>query len=178
MRFGFVVANACVLAGIAWMTAFGPGLRAGEVLPARVAHGDVAVLEARAAHAPSARNVTALAAAYLDRDQPGLAAAALANAPREVRLQPEVVHMEARALLRRGQVREALAVAETVEARCNAEPTGDTACPAWLSAKSSRQVAFLREVVAAGIEDLRADPAGTEAAYTRSTGQVRVVAMR
>lgn len=176
MRFGLVVANACVLAGIVWMSAFGPGLRAAQVMPSRVDVGDLPTLEARAAHSPTALNISALAAAYLDRDQPGLAAAVIEKAPREVREQAEVTHLEARTLLRRGRVREALAVAEKAEARC-AAPT-DGACPAWLTAKASRQVAFLREVVAAGVDDPAADPAAVRAAFERSARQVPAVAMR
>ncbi|WP_050435656.1 hypothetical protein [Chondromyces crocatus] len=180
MRFGFVIANACVLAGITWMTAFGPGLRAAEVLPSRGGVGDIPALEARTAHTPSAQNITALAAAYLERDQPGLASAVIQKAPRDARVRPEVSHQEARALLRRGQLREALAVAEKLHTRCalgDADADG-AACPAWLAAKTYRQVAFLREALAAGIEDPRHDPVGIEAAYERSAGQVPLVAMR
>jgi hypothetical protein len=179
MRFGFVVANACVLAGISWMVAFGPNLRAAELLPDHPGLGDVPALESRAALTPTASNVTALAAAYLDRDQPGLASAVIDKAPREVRERPEVAHVEARALYRRGRVREALAAAETAEAACAREaPGADGACPAWLAAKTARQIAFLRQVVAAGIEDPLADPTGTRNAYERSTREVRIVAMR
>ncbi len=51
-------------------------------------------------------------------------------------------------------------------------------CPAWLIAATSRQVAFLDEVVAAGIEDPLTDPRATRAAYDRSVHEVRLVAMR
>jgi hypothetical protein len=179
MRFGLVVANSCVLAGISWMVAFGPNLRAAELLPERPGLGDVPALESRAARTPTASNITALAAAYLDRDQPGLASAVIEKAPREVREQPVVAHIEARALFRRGRVREALAAAETAEAACAREaPGSDGACPTWLLAKTTRQIAFLRQVVEAGIEDPLADPAGTRDAYERSTREVRIVAMR
>lgn len=178
MRLGLVIANGCVLAGIAWMAAFGPNLRATELLP-KPRLGDVPELEARAAHAPTARNVAALASAYLEREQPGLAAAVIEKAPREVRAQPEVAHQEARALLRRGQVRDALAAAERAQAACAAaDADGGEACPGWLAARTTRQAVFLREVVAAGIEDLAADPAGARRAYERSASQLRVVALR
>jgi hypothetical protein len=145
MRFGLVVANSCVLAGITWMVAFGPNLRAAELLPERSGLGDVPMLESRAARTPTASNVTALAGAYLDRDQPGLASAVIEKAPREVREQPAVAHVEARALFRRGRVREALAAAEVAEAGCARElPGADGACPAWLMAKTARQIAFRR----------------------------------
>jgi hypothetical protein len=45
-------------------------------------------------------------------------------------------------------------------------------------ATTTRQVAFLEQVVAAGIEDPQANPSATRAAYERSTHEVRLVAMR
>ena len=45
-------------------------------------------------------------------------------------------------------------------------------------AKTTRQVAFLEQVVAAGIDDPQADPLATHAAYERSAHEVRLVAMR
>jgi len=185
MRFALVIANGCVLAGIAWMAAFGPNLRAAELLP-RPGRTNVAALaaldalEARAAHTPTASNVSALASAYLEREQPGLASAVIEKAPREVRAEPDVAHQEARALLRRGRVRDALAVAEKAQAACTAQASDADAqaCPGWLAARTARQTVFLREVVAAGIEDLSADPTGARQAYERSARELRIVAVR
>ena len=175
MRLGLLVANGGVLAGISWLIAFGPNLRAAELLPARSAPelGDIPALEARAGQSVTASNVAALAAAYLDRNQPGLASAVIEKAAREVQARPEVAQLKARALFRRGHAREALAVAEEARAAC-----AQTECPAWITAKSARQVAFLEQVVAAGIDDPRTDPTATRAAYERSTREVRLVAMR
>lgn len=174
MRSGLLVANGLVLAGIAWMVSFAPNLRASELVPPRDATelGDLPALESQAASAPTLASVAALASAYLDRDQPGLASAVIEKAPRQVRERPEVAQLEARALYHRGRVREALATAE------HAKDTCADGCPAWVAARAARQVAFLEQVVAAGIDDPRIDPHATRAAYERSTRQVRLIAMR
>jgi hypothetical protein len=44
--------------------------------------------------------------------------------------------------------------------------------------KTMRQIAFLEEVVGAGIDDPYADPEATMAAYERSTRAVGLIAMR
>ncbi len=173
MRVRFLVANGVVLAGIAWMTSFGGmEVRAAQVLPQ--GGSELAPLESDAALSPSARSVAALAGAYLDREQPGLATAVIERAPREMRERPEVAQLYARALFHRGRVREALAVARDASDAC----PDTAACPAWLVARTTRQVAFLEQVVAAGIDDPRENPSGTRAAYERSVHEVRLVAMR
>ena len=179
MRVGLLVANGLVLGGIAWMAAFGGmEVQAKEVLP----HGsDASVsavaeldrLEARAGLAPDAATVAALAGAYLDRDQPGLATAVIEKAPLSVRERPEVAQAYARALFHRGRAPEALAVARDASDAC-----AESSCPAWLVATTTRQVAFFEQVVAAGIADPQAQPAATRAAYERSVHEVRLVAMR
>ncbi|WP_437675215.1 hypothetical protein [Sorangium sp. So ce131] len=167
-----------LLAGVAWTVGFGPNLRASQLVPARepAALGQLdqlSELEARYAADPTPANVTALAAAYLERDQPGLAASALDAAPREVRTRPEAAHLAARAHFRRGRAADALAAAEQVSAACAVD-----ACPAWLAAKAARHRAFLEQLVAAGVEDPQADPIAVRAAYERSASEVRLVAMR
>lgn len=179
MRVRFLVANGLVLGGIAWMASFG-GLevRATQVLPqgsnsvAAVAALDQ--LETKAAMSPTAASIAALAGAYLDREQPGLATAVIEKAPRDVRNSPEVASQEARALFHRGRAREALAVARRASDTCDET----NACAAWVTAKTTRQVAFLEQMVAAGIDDPQQNPAATRAAYERSVHEVRVVAMR
>lgn len=175
MRLGLLVANGFVLAGISWMVAFGPNLRASQLVPNRATPqlGELGALETSASLSPTPHNITALASAYLDRDQPGLASAVIEKAPKEIRERPEVAHLEARALLRRGRAREALAVAEEAREAC-----ARTECSAWILAKTARQAAFLEQVVAAGIDDPRTNPAATRAAYERSTHEVHLVAMR
>jgi hypothetical protein len=173
MRVRFLVANGLVLGGIAWMTSLGGmEVRAAQVLPKGAP--ELASLEAEAALSPSARSVSALAGAYLDHEQPGLATAVIERAPREMRERPEVAHLYARALFHRGRAREALAVARDASDACS----DATPCPAWLVARTTRQVAFLEQVVAAGIDDPQENPSGTRAAYERSAHEVRLIAMR
>lgn len=175
MRWGLLAAKGLLLAGIAWMAASDPGVGAAQLLPPRAAEelDALAALEARYAAAPTAENVVALASALLDHEQPGLASAAIDAAPRHVRELPEVVHLEARALFRRGRAADALVAAERVSAAC-----AHGGCAPWLEAKAARQVAFLEQVVAAGVDDPREDPAAVRAAYERSTRAVRLVAVR
>ncbi len=204
MRRGRLVVNGLVIAAAAWMFVHGTKTGASGLLPAkaRTASHDgaasgpkpqrdgrapiatdtsLASLEERAALSPDADSVAKLASAYLDRDQPGLASAVLQKAPPAVQAAPEIAHLQARALLHRGKVPEALAMARQVEAACDAsmesgEPT--RACPAWLLARSARQLAFLEEMSSAGIEDPGMNPEGARAAYDRSAREVRFVAMR
>jgi len=178
MSVRFWLANGLVLGGMTWMLTFaGMEVRASQVLPPKTVAGATSLdqLETRAALTPaSVSTVAALAGAYLDRDQPGLATAVIEKSPRQVRERPEVAHLYARALFHRGRAREALAVARDAGEAC-----GDTAsCPTWLLAKTARQVAFFEQVVAAGIDDPQDDPTATRAAYERSTHEVRLVAMR
>jgi hypothetical protein len=173
----FLLANGLVLGVMAWMMTFaGMEVRAARVLPPHAVAGGVTLdqLETRAALTPtSSPTVAALAGAYLDHNQPGLATAVIEKAPLQVRERPEVAHLYARALFHRGRAREALAVARDASDACDA-----SSCPAWLVAKTARQLAFFEQVVAAGIDDPQDNPTATRAAYERSTHEVRLVAMR
>jgi hypothetical protein len=165
------------------MVAMSIGERATKILPPlrvtpETTVADIASLETNASFSPTRENVAALAVAYLERDQPGLASAVIEKAPAEVRRRPEIAHLHARALFLRGRPREALATAKESQDVCVSQQGGEARCPSWLVAKTARQVAFFTEVVAAGIEDPLANPAGTRAAYERSAREVRLVAMR
>jgi len=180
MRFGMLVANGLVLGAIGWMASLGgTEQRAAELFPrgaqvGNAAPADFQGLEARAALLPSAGSVGALAGAYLDRGQPGLATAVIEKLPREMQARPEIAQLHARALFHRGHVRDALAVARDARESC----ADNAACAPWLVAKTTRQVAFFEQVVAAGIEDPSSNPDATLAAYDRSSHEVRLVAMR
>lgn len=174
----FLVANGLVLGGIVWMAGLaGMEVRTRRVLPnqgATVASvAELDQLEARVAQSPDASSVAELAGAYLDRGQPGLATAVIEKAPAGVRAVPAVGQLQARALFHRGRAREALAAAREVSEACAV-----SSCPAWLEARTARQVAFLEQVVAAGIDDPLENPAATQAAFERSSHAVRMVAMR
>lgn len=179
MRLALLISNGLILGAVAWMATLGgaeqkpAGLMSQASLPG-VTPADIPQLESEAAVAPSARAVAALAGAYLDRSQPGLATAVIERAPRDVRDRPEVAQLYARALFHRGHAREALAVAQMANDAC----LDSARCAPWLVAKTVSQVAFFEQVVAAGIDDPQADPSATVAAYERSTREVRIVAMR
>lgn len=188
MRWGKLLLNGLVFSAAAWMFAHGTENGASGLLPAH-ARGPIstdpglAALEERAALAPTADSVGKLASAYLERNQPGLASAVLEKAAPAVRATPEISHLHARALLHRGKVPEALAVARDAASACEAsiDAKGNAACPAWLAARTARQLAFLEEMTAAGIDDPGSNPEGTRAAYDRSTrhvGEVHIVALR
>jgi len=187
MRLGKLLLNGLVIGGAAWMFVHGTETGASGLLPAH-ARGPISTdpglgaLEDRAALAPGADTVGKLAAAYLERDQPGLASAVIEKAAPAVRATPEIAHLHARALLHRGKVPEALAMARQAESSCEATVDADAhgrgACPAWLIARTARQLAFLEEMTAAGIDDPSSNPDGTRAAFDRSARKVRLVAMR
>jgi len=181
MRLRLVAMNAVVLAGVAWAFGFSSEIRPKNLLPTHAAPAgavavDIAGLESSASLAPSVTSVAELASAYLDRGQPGLASAVIERSPREIREDVHVAELHARALFHRGQPRQALAAVRDALDACRAQ---QGRCRPWQQAKAARQVAFLREVVAAGIEDPQADPAAVHAAYERSTrGEDGLVAMR
>jgi hypothetical protein len=174
----FFLANSLVLVGIVWLLALGTQENATTVLPPTATAGstpDIAALEQRAALAPSGASVVDLASAYLDRGQPGLAFAVLDRAPEAVRAEPDAGHLAARALVALGHSEQALDEARRASAAC-----GDPArpCPPWLAAKAARHLAFLEELVAAGVEDPARAPEATRAAFERSNRAVRLVALR
>lgn len=179
MRLRLLAANGLVLGAIAWMATIG-GLetRAAQLIPRKAAANappaDMQQLESRAAVTADARATADLASAYLDREQPGLATAVIEKASSQVRARPEVAQLYARALFHRGRARAALAVARDASETC----ADSSSCAPWVAAKTARQVAFLEQVVAAGIDDPAADPDGTRAAFERSNHEVRLVAMR
>src|SRR4051812_16063987 len=114
MRVRVLVINGLVLAAIGCMAAVtGSELRPARLLPAHSTEeiaDNIADLESRAALAPTASSVAALARAYLDREQSGLASAAIESAAPQIRTAPEVAQLHSRALFHRGLSREALVV--------------------------------------------------------------------
>ena len=175
MRLGLLAANGLVLAGIAL-----DGRARSE--PARLAAA-AAALGASARRSRRARGPRGHRAdrCHVDRARRRLPRPRAAGprvgrhrerAPR-MRERPEVAHLHARALFHRGFAREALAAAAHASHAC-----AERQLRAVALAKTARQVAFLEQVVAAGIDDPLANPAATRAAYERSTHEVRLVAMR
>lgn len=180
MRSALLVANAFVLTAIAWLALVGPSTPSKSLLPAtskaQSASGvDLAALEARAALSPTVESVTGLASAYVDHGQPGLACAVIERSDRAIRTDLAVADVHARALFHRGRPRQALAVVQDALTACEND---EAVCRPWQQSKARGQIAFLHEVVVAGIEDPMADPSALRAAYERSTKMVGLVAMR
>lgn len=155
MRTG-LLANAAVLAAVAWLSTISVGNHQAKSLlaapkaetPANAPELDT--LESAAAHTPSVETIAALATAYIGRNQPGLASAAIERASQEIQGNPRIADLQARALLHRGQARKALATIERASQTCENNPT---TCHPWQHAKLQNQSAFLQELVKAGIED-------------------------
>lgn len=137
----------------------------------------LADLERAVAVRPDAKNVAALASAYLDRNQPGLAQAVLESSPLSVRESPAIQHLEARARLRRGRARSALAFARIANATCESTEAPER-CPVHLAVRAARHLGFLEELVSAGIEDPEADPVAARAAFDRSDRNAGWIALR
>jgi hypothetical protein len=123
----------------------------------------------------------ALAQAYLDAQQPGLALALLEAAPESLRngaSDARTRHVYARALLDQGRNDEALAVEEGVVASCAPVAEGAAAsrgCDALLLAAAVRREGILKELVALGVEDTRAHPEISLVAYQNATREARVM---
>jgi hypothetical protein len=169
------VANGLALGAMTWVLSAGTQTKATELVPGfeHAELGDLAELEELASHSdPDA--VRELAAAYLDRRQPGLSAAVVAQASEEVKQRPEILLLRARAEFQLGRPEVSLAVLDRAAGQCAASAT----CPAWVDVQIARHHAFVSEVVSAGIEDPAREPVATLAAYHRSTRQVGLVAMR
>jgi hypothetical protein len=169
------LANGVLLAGVATV-ALASGRTHVRPLVGDAFAQEVADLETAAALDPSASAARALASAYLDRNEPGLASAVLDRVPAVERHDPRVAYVEARALYARGRSSEALAILRGVERSCEAR-AGEEACPAWLVAKVTRQATFLDALGQAGVEDPAREPEAALAALERSRRQGRVVAI-
>jgi len=166
------LANGLVMVGVSSL-----GLVAGQTqvqpLVGQAFAADVQTLENEAAKNPSAESVRMLATAYLDRNEPGLASAALERAPLGERNEPALGYVVARTLYAQGHVSEALVALRDVERACSAKD----ACPTWLVAKTARQASFLRALHDAGIQDPAASPEAAQAALDRNRRADRVVAI-
>jgi hypothetical protein len=120
----------------------------------------------------------ALAQAYLDAQQPGLALSILEGPGALARdADARTGHLYARALLDQGRNGEALEAESSVVASC--EPVAEGApgprgCDALLLAAAVRRASILRELVALGVEDTRAYPEMSYVAYQNATREARV----
>ena len=135
-------------------------------------------LETAVVTAPgSVESRRALAQAYLDARQPGLAVAALEAGPPTLREDVRVRHILARALVDEGRSEEALHLEESVAASCGPLARGEQApegCDPVVLASALRRAGILRELVALGVEDAPAHPEAMLFAYENATREARV----
>jgi hypothetical protein len=135
--------------------------------------------EARAAARPGDPEADrALAQAYIDVEQPGLAVALLRDrAAAETDAHGVTTrHLYARALLDEGRGEDALRVEEAVVRACSPLAEGrepPAGCDATLLASAMRRVDILRELAAMGVSDVRAHPEASLVAYQKATREVR-----
>jgi hypothetical protein len=135
-----------------------------------------------AAHPDDPEAARELAQAYLDASQPGLALGVLEALPAALRSDPRTEHLYARALLDQGRNDAALAVEANVVASCmpvaDRPPTAmsEPGCDALLLASAVRRASILKELVALGVEDTRAQPEESFVAYQNATREARVTA--
>jgi len=137
----------------------------------------VRVLEENAATHPGDVEATrALAQAYVDVDQPGLAAALVSGAEQAVRRDPRVRHVYARALMDQGHSAEALATEAGVLAACRPLVEGASVggCDPVLLASALRRTDILRALVSLGVQDAQANPEAMLIAYQNATREARV----
>ncbi len=138
----------------------------------------IGALEARVAARPNdAQETRTLAQQYLDARQPGLAIVLIEGAPAAVRNDVRVRHAFARALIDAGHNGEALDVEDLVVGTCRPlddETASHVGCDAVLLASAMRRVDILRELLALGVEDARAQPEASIVAYQNATRGARV----
>lgn len=139
----------------------------------------VALLEEQLAATPAnAAKVRELVQAYVDARQPGMALATIERAPREIREEPSIEHLYARALLDQGRSADALAAEKRVLNRCADPATEVPACSTYLIASATRRAEILEQLVALGVEDANAHPEASNLAYHNATRSVSFSAAR
>lgn len=131
-----------------------------------------------ARHPDDPRAILALAEAYLDAQQPGLAVSLVEGASPASRADVHVRHAYARALVDQGRNDLALAVEEGVVASCR--PLADSSaapggCGPVLLALALRRTAILSELIALGVEDSGRSPEESLVAYRNATREARVM---
>jgi len=163
-------------AGVLWAMS---GTEREKPLLASTASDQVRALEAAAVARPddlAARR--ALAQAYLDARQPGLALVLVESAAPAVRADVRMQHVYARALVDAGRNDEALTVESHVVTTCRPLAEGAPApdgCDPVLLASAMRRADILRELVSMGVQDAQAHPEMSALAYQNATREARVV---
>lgn len=163
-------------AGVLWAMS---GTEHEKPLLAATAPQAVRALEASVvAHPDDLPARRALAQAYLDARQPGLAIVLVESASPAARADVRLQHVYARALVDSGRNDEALTVESQVVTTCRPVADGDKApagCDPTLLAAAMRRADILRELVSMGVEDAQAHPEVSALAYQNATREARVV---
>jgi predicted Zn-dependent protease len=128
-----------------------------------------------AAHPADAASSIALAQAYLDSKNPGLAVSVLESAPAAVRADVRVEHAYARALVAQGRNQDALVAERQVLATC---ASGSEPCDGFLLVSAQRRADILQELVKLGVEDAQAHPEASQIAYYNATRTATVAVLQ
>ena len=165
--------NVAVLVAIGSVWFCGTTQREKPVVGDAAHHGRIGLLETKvAANVGDPTALRELAQAYLDVRQPGMAVGTIERAPSEVREEPTVEHLYARALLDQGRSADALAAERRVLAKC-ADPSSEVpACSTFLIASATRRADIIEQLVQLGVEDANAQPEASRLAYHNATRQV------
>jgi hypothetical protein len=139
----------------------------------------IRALEVAAAARPRDVDATrALAQAYLDARQPGLAIVLVEGAAPTVHDDVRVRHVYARALVDSGRNEDALAIERGVVAACKPLAEGGAAragCDPVILASAMRRTDILSELVSLGVNDAQAHPEMSLVAYQNATREARVI---
>jgi hypothetical protein len=130
-----------------------------------------------AAHPDDPEPARALAQAYLNASQPGLAVVLVGRAPARVRDNVRVEHVYARALIEEGRNSEAFRAERRVIERCGVLTegyVGPPGCDTALLISAVRRSDILRELLSLGVEDAQSRPEATVVAYQNATREARI----
>ncbi len=169
-KLGFVV-NGVLLSGVLTYLFLVGGEGAASPIVSKGGGDELADLEASVATDPTPQSAAELASRYLERDQPGLAQAALDTLPAATQSDVRLSHVRSRVALAQGQVDDALTIAAAAMVTCEATPAD---CPDWLYAKTIHQTHVLSAMKTAGIQDPTADRAHSGAVLVSAVRDVRL----
>lgn len=138
------------------------------IVAGRNLDAEVAALEEKVGKDPTnAVLLHALVEAYLLRNAPGLAQAALDRAPPDVRYQPSIADQRVRTLTLLGHPQLAFAAQNAVLAECSRSE-----CTHELVGRGQHRLEWLRQILELDIADPRAEPQRAQLAYRLASRQV------
>lgn len=167
-KLGFVV-NGALLCGVLTYVFVGSEETASPVVSG--GGDELGALEASVATDPTPENAAALASRYLERDQPGLAQAALDGLPESTHADVRVSHIRSRVALAQGMVDDALAISTAALVSCEETPGS---CPDWLYTKTIHQTHVLSAMKTSGLQDPSRERALSGAMLVSAVRDVRL----